>query len=119
MLDDTKCTSTRPYPPPDTPPRGRAPRPPLDDHRQPAGPPTRDTPETPDVSIEARRLGDRIEVAVANPYDADGRRSGSGMGLTNVRARLDSSFNRRAAVEVASTPSVFRVNLSFPFETSV
>ena len=72
-----------------------------------------------DVSIEARRLGDRIEVAVANPYDADGRRSGSGMGLTNVRARLDSSFNRRAAVEVASTPSVFRVNLSFPFETSV
>jgi LytS/YehU family sensor histidine kinase len=72
-----------------------------------------------DVTIAATRHGDRIEIGVENPFDADGRRPGTGIGLVNVRARLETSYAGRAALTVTDSGSRFRVGLSLPLEESV
>jgi hypothetical protein len=68
------------------------------------------------VTIVATRRGDRVEIQVENPFDADGRRPGTGIGLVNVRARLETSYASRATLRVAVSDSRFRVTLSLPFE---
>ncbi|HEY6361397.1 MAG TPA: histidine kinase [Vicinamibacterales bacterium] len=72
-----------------------------------------------DVTIAITRRGDRIEVNVENAYDADGQRSGTGVGLANVRARLDASYHGRASLKVQSSESRFRAVISLPVEESV
>jgi two-component system sensor histidine kinase AlgZ len=71
-----------------------------------------------DITIAVRRQGERIEVEVENPYDADGQRGGTGVGLTNVRARLDASYHGRASLKVQSSASRFRAVISLPVEES-
>jgi two-component system sensor histidine kinase AlgZ len=69
-----------------------------------------------DVTIVATRHGDRVEIQVANPFDPDERRPGTGIGLVNVRSRLETSYPGRAGVKVGSADARFRVALSLPFE---
>jgi two-component system sensor histidine kinase AlgZ len=69
-----------------------------------------------DVAIVARRQGDRLEVSVENSFDADGRRAGTGVGLANVRARLDTTYPGRATLKVTAEESRFRASLSLPIE---
>jgi hypothetical protein len=69
-----------------------------------------------DVTISARRHGDRIEIHVENPFDADGRRPGTGIGLVNVRARLETTYAGRATLKVTDSGSRFHVMLSLPLE---
>ena len=69
-----------------------------------------------DVTIEVTRTGDRIDVQVENPYDADGRRAGTGVGLVNVRARLETTYAARANLTVHSANSRFRAAISLPLE---
>src|SRR5688572_12072780 len=45
-----------------------------------------------DVTIAASRHGDRLEIQVENPFDADERRGGTGIGLVNVRGRLETTY---------------------------
>jgi hypothetical protein len=69
-----------------------------------------------DVTIVATRHGDRVEIDVENPFDADGRRPGTGIGLVNVRARLDTSYGGRASLKATSADSRFHVLVSLPIE---
>jgi LytS/YehU family sensor histidine kinase len=71
-----------------------------------------------EVTIGVTRNGDRIEVNIENPYDADGRREGTGVGLANVRARLDTSYEGRATLKVRSSDSRFHAAISLPVEES-
>jgi LytS/YehU family sensor histidine kinase len=71
-----------------------------------------------DVTIAISRRGDRVEVSVENPYDAAERPAGNGMGLANVRARLDASYEGRATFRVQAAGGRFRAAISLPFETT-
>jgi LytS/YehU family sensor histidine kinase len=69
-----------------------------------------------DVTIQVARSGDRIEVRVENPFDAEGRRGGTGVGLTNVRARLETTYAGRATLRVQTADGRFRASISLPVE---
>jgi len=67
------------------------------------------------VRIEAHRREGQIEIVVENPRDpmAPPRR-GAGVGITNVRRRLETLFGREGAVEVSRGAASFRVVLRLP-----
>lgn len=67
------------------------------------------------VGIVGRRRGEACEVVVSNGYDPDEpRRPGTGMGLDNVRARLDAHFGAHAYMETTSADGTFLVTLRWP-----
>jgi two-component system sensor histidine kinase AlgZ len=67
------------------------------------------------VRIEARRHGGSLEVAVENPRDPEAPpRRGAGLGLDNVRRRLDALDPQRTRVDVRREPERFRVVLTLP-----
>jgi LytS/YehU family sensor histidine kinase len=67
------------------------------------------------VRVEARRRGDRLSIAIANPRDPDAqRRKGEGVGLDNVKRRLLSLHGREARVDVSDAGREFRVELELP-----
>jgi two-component system sensor histidine kinase AlgZ len=68
-----------------------------------------------EVTVRARRRDALLELAVENPCDPDRPPSrGAGVGLANVRSRIDALFGRRASVDVTSTPTTFRVAILLP-----
>jgi hypothetical protein len=67
------------------------------------------------LTIAAARRGDRLEIAIENPFDPEGgRRPGQGMGLENVRARLAMLHPGSSRVESAEAYDRFRVTVSLP-----
>jgi histidine kinase len=69
-----------------------------------------------DVTIAIVRRGDYVDVRVENPYDAADSRRGAGVGLTNVRARLEATYGSRAELRVDATGARFTAALSLPIE---
>lgn len=67
------------------------------------------------VRIEARPRGAWLEIAVENPCDPErSRRAGAGVGLENVRRRLETLYGREARVTLKEADGRFRVELSLP-----
>jgi hypothetical protein len=67
------------------------------------------------VTIEAHRRGERVEIEVLNPCDPDRpRKPGTGLGLENVRRRLEAFHGREARLDVLETEAAFRVVMSVP-----
>ncbi len=67
------------------------------------------------VRIAARRRGGSLEVEVENPRDPEAPpRRGSGLGLENVRQRIQALDPRHARLEVFGEPERFRVLLTLP-----
>ena len=68
--------------------------------------------------MEARLRGAELLVAIENDQDpeAPAARS-SGLGLANVRLRLQARYGAGARLEVRAAPDRFRVELSLPAET--
>src|SRR5438034_104032 len=67
------------------------------------------------VRLLAERQGERLRVVIENPRDPDApRRKGTGIGLENVRRRLDAVYGREADLRVKAEGSIFRVELSLP-----
>jgi two-component system, LytTR family, sensor histidine kinase AlgZ len=70
------------------------------------------------VAIAVAHQGARLEIRVENPYDPEERRGGTGIGLTNVRARLDATYGGAATLRAEGTDSRFVVLVSLPAERS-
>jgi LytS/YehU family sensor histidine kinase len=70
------------------------------------------------VSLKVRREGGRIAVSVENPYDPDEQQSGTGIGLRNVRARLETTYGGNATLRADRAGSLFTVSLSLPAEVA-
>lgn len=67
------------------------------------------------IQIEARRRGSRLEVSVENPCDPEvGRRRGAGVGLENVKLRVQTLFGQEGRLDVADKTDRFRVELTLP-----
>lgn len=68
-----------------------------------------------EVKVAARRREQLVELTVENPCDPDRPASrGAGVGLANVRARVDALFGHRGRVEVDSRPDRYLVTLLVP-----
>jgi LytS/YehU family sensor histidine kinase len=67
------------------------------------------------IRIHCERHGDRLVIQIENPVDLDRpRRKGSGLGLKNVRSRLDTFYGNEARLDVEETNEYFQIKLSFP-----
>jgi len=67
------------------------------------------------VRLVAERRGERLRVVIENPRDPDTPgRKGTGIGLQNVRRRLDAVYGREADLRVQADGVIFRVELSLP-----
>lgn len=72
-----------------------------------------------EVRVSARRHAGLLELAVENPCDPDRPASrGTGVGLANVRARVEALFGNRARVDVVSERERFRVLIVLPMTAS-
>jgi two-component system sensor histidine kinase AlgZ len=68
-----------------------------------------------EVMVRARQRDGLLELAVENPCDPDRPPSrGAGVGLANVRSRIDTLFGHRGSVDVTAAPDSFRVSIVLP-----
>ena len=68
-----------------------------------------------EVCVTARRRGGFLEVVVENPCDPDRPASRStGVGLVNVRSRVETLCGHRASVDVDAGETNFRVSILLP-----
>jgi sensor histidine kinase YesM len=69
------------------------------------------------IRLSVKKLQDEIEVVVENKYDSElppSRRNG--VGLVNVRRRLEACYGKRAGLNVASNEESFRVSVTLPMD---
>jgi hypothetical protein len=72
------------------------------------------------IRIAAARSSSRLTIRVENPCDPDRpRRTGSGVGLSNVRARLRALHGADGQLTTVEQDGVWRVELSFPATDAV
>jgi len=70
------------------------------------------------IRIEIRQPEpENLAIAIENNFDPEApRRKGSGIGLRNVRERLDASYGSRARFDVRTNHNRFLVSLNLPAE---
>ena len=67
------------------------------------------------IRVSAERSGSVLRIVTENPCDPDRpRRSGGGVGLANVRARLSALHGAEAALSAGEADARWRVELSMP-----
>ncbi len=67
------------------------------------------------VQVTARCSAAQLTIVVQNPADADRpRKTGTGLGLANVRSRLDALYGRSASVNWAEQNGTWRVEIVLP-----
>ena len=69
------------------------------------------------IRIRIARAGDRVAVRVENTFDREARRARGGVGLANVRKRLEVCFGDAANMEVREDGDRFEVQVEVPVES--
>jgi signal transduction histidine kinase len=73
-----------------------------------------------EVCVQARRREGLVEIVVENPCDPDRPASRStGVGLNNVRSRIEALAGDRASVDVDARDTNFRVSILLPIVSAV
>lgn len=73
-----------------------------------------------EVWVRAHQRDGLLEIAVENRCDPDRPPSrGAGVGLANVRSRIDTLFGHRGSVDVTAAPDSFRVSIVLPASPAV
>ena len=71
-----------------------------------------------EIKVSAKVRGNLLDIVVENSCDADRPTSRStGLGLANVRGRVESMYGTRARMDVENEPERFRVLLALPAST--
>lgn len=69
-----------------------------------------------EIRVAIARSGDRVRVEIANPLpDSPPARPGNHMALSNVRERLDLTFDVEGQLETTTADGQFRVTVHFPY----
>jgi len=69
-----------------------------------------------EIRVAIAKTGDRVRVEIANPLpDAPPTRPGNHMALSNVRERLDLTFDVEGQLETTTADGQFRVIVHFPY----
>ncbi|HXE31138.1 MAG TPA: histidine kinase, partial [Terriglobales bacterium] len=74
------------------------------------------------IRLDAAWTGDGLRLCVCNPYDPEAldalspRPGSGGLGLANVRNRLEARFGAAASIETAATNGQFTVTIMLPQE---
>ena len=69
------------------------------------------------VRLAADCQGGRLSIVVENTFDAESTPNHrNGMGLQNVRQRLEARYQKLASMRVTANAALFQVNLSLPAE---
>ena len=67
------------------------------------------------IRLDASRHDGRLAIVIENPCDADAASARpGGMGLDNVRGRLEAMFGREARLDARNAAGLFRVELELP-----
>ena len=71
-----------------------------------------------EILISGHRDRDLVRFSVANPFDPEAPvQDRNGIGLRNVRARLEARYGAAAKMLIEATESDYRVTLTFPAKT--
>jgi two-component system sensor histidine kinase AlgZ len=71
-----------------------------------------------EIAMQARREKDLIRFVIENPFDPEAPASRSGIGLENVRQRLEARYGNAARMEIKVEERVYRVTLTLPAKQS-
>lgn len=77
-------------------------------------------PEGGTIKISARQAEGRMFITIENSFDPDAPpRKGHGMGLRNVRERLEARYGKEASLRVSADGEWFEATVTLPAETEV
>jgi two-component system sensor histidine kinase AlgZ len=77
-------------------------------------------PEGGTVRVAARCANGRMFITIDNSFDPDAPpRKGNGMGLRNVRERLEARYGKEASLRISSEGERFEATVTLPAETEV
>jgi hypothetical protein len=71
-----------------------------------------------EILMLGRRVKEGLRFTIENPYDPTAPASRSGIGLANVRQRLEARYGSAARLEVEASDDVYRVTLVLPVKQS-
>jgi hypothetical protein len=72
-----------------------------------------------EIGITGHRVHDRLLFQVSNPYDPDApAQARNGIGLRNVRARLEARYGAAGKMQIHATENSYQVTLTLPAKNS-
>jgi two-component system sensor histidine kinase AlgZ len=71
-----------------------------------------------EISMLGRCERDVLRFTIENPFDPDAPATRSGIGLENVRQRLEARYGNAARMEIQAEARIYRVTLTLPMRTN-